>query len=137
MVERAKEEEIESVRGSFLSSFQCIFTHADGVDRLLMAVGFLGCVGDGLSTPLMFLISGMTVNSIAGASPNFTDKVAGNAVKLLYLAASSFIAAFLVIFHAGVLLDEDGPAAGIEDEATLSGGCSPARCHLLRPQGRI
>ncbi|PKA63590.1 Putative multidrug resistance protein [Apostasia shenzhenica] len=69
--------------------------HADGVDRLLMAVGFLGCVGEGLSTPLKFLISGMTVNSIAGASPNFTDNVAGNAVKLLYLAAGSFIVAFL------------------------------------------
>ncbi|KAA8533066.1 hypothetical protein F0562_033401 [Nyssa sinensis] len=35
------------------SFIRSIFTHADGIDILLMIVGFMGAVGDGVSTPVL------------------------------------------------------------------------------------
>ncbi|KAG5572892.1 hypothetical protein H5410_062658 [Solanum commersonii] len=43
-----------------------IFMHADGVDILLMTLGFLGAVGDGATFPVMLIATSKLMNIIAG-----------------------------------------------------------------------
>ncbi|KAG6656427.1 hypothetical protein I3843_04G021200 [Carya illinoinensis] len=80
-------------------SIRSIFMHADGVDLWLMALGILGSVGDGFSTPLVLFISSRLMNNIGVASvsltQNFLCNFNRNAVALVYLACGSFVACFL------------------------------------------
>ncbi|OIW22050.1 hypothetical protein TanjilG_31818 [Lupinus angustifolius] len=80
-------------------SIRSIFTHADSQDWFLMALGFIGTIGDGFSIPLVLLITSKMMNDSGGFSINigsdFINKMNQNAVDLLYLALGSFIACFL------------------------------------------
>ncbi|KAF8010919.1 hypothetical protein BT93_J1528 [Corymbia citriodora subsp. variegata] len=80
-------------------SLRSIFMHADAVDKLLMALGFLGAVGDGFSTPLVLFVSSRLMNHIGDVSSSttstFLQNINKNAVALLYLACGSFVACFL------------------------------------------
>ncbi|KAF7136372.1 hypothetical protein RHSIM_Rhsim08G0063100 [Rhododendron simsii] len=51
-------------------SFRSIFMRSDGIDKLLMGLGFIGSVGDGLSMPIMLLFTSKIINNIGGASTN-------------------------------------------------------------------
>ncbi|KAG1326634.1 putative multidrug resistance protein [Cocos nucifera] len=85
---------------SSLSSFRTIFMHADTVDMWLMALGFLGAIGDGLSSPIMLLITSKVFNNL-GSGPSsidpsqFTHHIDKNSVNLLYLACASWVMSFL------------------------------------------
>lgn len=63
------------------SNFWSIFMHADGVDRLLMTLGLLGAVGDGVSMPAMLTITSKLTNNVGSAisssdiSSNFTHNI--------------------------------------------------------------
>lgn len=48
-----------------------IFTFADGYDVVLMILGFLGAVGDGLTVPLILLLYSRLMNTIGTASTSF------------------------------------------------------------------
>lgn len=41
-----------------------IFMHADAVDKFLMTLGFIGAMGDGLTTPLVLVVSSRLMNNI-------------------------------------------------------------------------
>ncbi|CAK9179149.1 unnamed protein product [Ilex paraguariensis] len=45
-------------------SFRSIFMHADLIDFLLMALGFFGVICDGISTPLMLVITSKLMNNL-------------------------------------------------------------------------
>lgn len=47
-------------------SFFSIFSFASGVDKLLMTIGFLGSVGDGISMPAMLLLTSKLLNNVGG-----------------------------------------------------------------------
>ncbi|XP_072995969.1 putative multidrug resistance protein [Typha latifolia] len=83
--------------GGGVRSFFTIFNHADAVDKLLMAIGFLGAVGDGLSTPVMLFITSKIMNNL-GNGPNavaeFPHKIDENARNLVFLACGSWVVAF-------------------------------------------
>lgn len=68
------------------ASISTIFQHADGIDLLLMAMGFLGAVGDGLCTPVMFLIMSRLMNSLghgpSGLPSSFLQNI--NQVYILH-----------------------------------------------------
>lgn len=51
------------------SSFMSVFIHADAVDVALMALGLVGAVGDGLSTPVRMLIFSHLANDL-GSGPD-------------------------------------------------------------------
>lgn len=51
-------------RGSIWS----IFMHADAVDCVLMLLGFIGAVGDGLTLPLTLVVTSKLMNNIGGSS---------------------------------------------------------------------
>ncbi|KAK9061732.1 hypothetical protein SSX86_018915 [Deinandra increscens subsp. villosa] len=80
-------------------SFRSIFMHADGADMFLMALGFLGAVGDGIAMPTMLLITSTIMNNIGDSSSfsmdTFTDKINQNAVNLCYMAIGIWVACFL------------------------------------------
>ncbi|GAV73076.1 ABC_tran domain-containing protein/ABC_membrane domain-containing protein [Cephalotus follicularis] len=80
-------------------SIRSIFMHADFADFMLMALGLIGAVGDGFSTPLMLFITSKLMNDIGGGSTSiadtFTHNINKNAVTLLYLACGSWVSCFL------------------------------------------
>lgn len=75
-----EEEGIGNQRKSS-GSFRSIFMHSDGIDKLLMGLGFIGSLGDGLSTPAMLLFTSKIINSIGSASA--TDISSHNVNKVL------------------------------------------------------
>ncbi|KAG5535022.1 hypothetical protein RHGRI_022957 [Rhododendron griersonianum] len=84
---------------SNIGSFRSIFMHADGYDMLLMGLGFLGALGDGLTTPAIMLVMSKLINSIGGSSlstiDNLSQIVDKNAKKLCYVALAQWLACFL------------------------------------------
>ncbi|KAI3793978.1 hypothetical protein L1987_36602 [Smallanthus sonchifolius] len=80
-------------------SFRPVFMHADRADMFLMAVGFLGAVGEGIGLPAIIFYTSTIMNNIGDFSslPSdvFTDKINQNAVSLCYLAIAIWVACFL------------------------------------------
>nr|XP_043631201.1 ABC transporter B family member 15-like [Erigeron canadensis] len=80
-------------------SFRSLLMHADGTDMLLMALGFLGAVGDGMGLPVRIIFATAILNSIGGSStlPKdvYVDKINKNAVNLCYLSIGTYFACFL------------------------------------------
>ncbi|CAL9248278.1 unnamed protein product [Arabidopsis halleri] len=79
-------------------SIRSIFMHADGVDWMLMALGLIGAVGDGFTTPIVFFISSMLLNDLGSSSFNdktFMQAISKNAIALLYVACASWVICFL------------------------------------------
>ncbi|XP_076912018.1 ABC transporter B family member 15-like [Bidens hawaiensis] len=80
-------------------SFRSIFMHADRVDMVLMTLGVLGAVGDGIAMPTMLLITSTIMNNIGDSNSFsmdvFTDKINENAVNLCYMAIGIWVACFL------------------------------------------
>ncbi|KAH0736466.1 hypothetical protein KY285_012173 [Solanum tuberosum] len=76
-----------------------IFMHADGVDILLMTLGFLGAVGDGASFPVMLIAIAKLMNIIGGLNTsnvlNFRHNINENVMLLIYVACAKWIACFL------------------------------------------
>ncbi|GFY83042.1 hypothetical protein Acr_02g0012820 [Actinidia rufa] len=73
--------------------------HMDRVDALLMALGFLGAIGQGLSIPVTLLATIEIMNNIGGASTLaadvFTHNINKNAVFVCYVACGQWAACFL------------------------------------------
>nr|XP_043631309.1 ABC transporter B family member 15-like [Erigeron canadensis] len=80
-------------------SLRSIFMHADGADMVLMTLGLLGAIADGISTPTMLLITSKIMNSIGDSSSlsmdTFIDQINQNAVYLCYMAIGIWVACFL------------------------------------------
>ncbi|PWA52634.1 AAA+ ATPase domain-containing protein [Artemisia annua] len=73
-----------------------MFHYADGIDKLLMLCGTIGCIGDGLMSPLTMIILGGIIDEYGGGEPNFTNDVVDKyALKLLILAIGVATAAFI------------------------------------------
>ncbi|WZZ74253.1 hypothetical protein YC2023_085623 [Brassica napus] len=79
------------------ASIRSIFMHADGVDWMLMGLGLIGAVADGLITPIYLLIIGLILNDLGGSSSDrtFMKAISKNALVLLYVAAASWVICFL------------------------------------------
>ncbi|CAL9779206.1 unnamed protein product [Musa acuminata subsp. burmannicoides] len=87
-----------SSSSSSMSSFWTIFMHADATDVMLMTMGFIGAVGDGLSMPTMLYMTSKIFNNFGNgrsALSVFTDTIDKSAVYLLFLACGSFVVSFL------------------------------------------
>ncbi|CAA3004003.1 ABC transporter B family member 15-like [Olea europaea subsp. europaea] len=80
-------------------SFRSIFMHADSYDALLMSLGLLGAIGDGISMPVTFLVTSKLMNTFGSATisltQNFTQRINENAVLLCYMACGQWVACFL------------------------------------------
>lgn len=78
-------------------SLRSIFIHADVVDKLLMGLGLIGAVGDGVSMPVVLLVTSRLMNNIGNSSGtnSFTQNITKNAVVMCYVACGQWIACFL------------------------------------------
>ncbi|KAK6928250.1 ABC transporter-like, ATP-binding domain [Dillenia turbinata] len=78
-------------------SIRSIFMHADGIDKLLMVLGFIGAVGDGFGIPVTLVVTSKLMNNIGGASSSvsFSSKINQNALSLCYVSMAYWVACFL------------------------------------------
>ncbi|CAA7051980.1 unnamed protein product [Microthlaspi erraticum] len=65
---------MKKMRMKSWESTRSIFMHADGVDWMLMGLGFIGSIGDGCITPTVFLIIGLILNDL-GVTELFDENV--------------------------------------------------------------
>ncbi|KAK1415749.1 hypothetical protein QVD17_31535 [Tagetes erecta] len=73
-----------------------MFYYADGIDKLLMLFGTIGCLGDALMSPLTMLILSGIINDYGGDDVSFSNDIVDKyALKLLILAIGVGIAAFI------------------------------------------
>ncbi|XP_015898197.2 putative multidrug resistance protein [Ziziphus jujuba] len=73
-----------------------MFRYADGLDKLLMFLGTLGSLGDGLQNPLMMYILSDVINSYGSSNGSLTnDDVDKFALRLLYAAIGVGLSAFV------------------------------------------
>ncbi|XP_073002722.1 putative multidrug resistance protein [Typha latifolia] len=97
-MENSRKNRSPSSSSSATRSFFSIFMHADAVDDVLMVLGLIGAAGDGLSTPVMLLITSKIMNDLGDgpdAFSEFTRKINENARNLVFLACGSWVMAFL------------------------------------------
>ncbi|KAJ0017257.1 hypothetical protein Pint_10095 [Pistacia integerrima] len=79
-------------------AFYKLFAFADKKDVVLMVVGTVGAIANGLSQPFMTLFFGQLINSFAATNTsNVIHEVSKIAVKFLYLAVGTGIASFLQV----------------------------------------
>ncbi|XP_059662526.1 putative multidrug resistance protein [Cornus florida] len=73
-----------------------MFRYADGVDKLLMLLGTLGSIGDGLQTPLMMFVLSNVINDYGDINIKVTtDTVNKYSLRLLYVAILVGLSAFV------------------------------------------
>ncbi|PON42312.1 ABC transporter [Parasponia andersonii] len=73
-----------------------LFRYADGTDKLLMVFGILGCIGDGLMTPLTMLVLSRLINDYGVANPSLSNDVVDRySLRMLYVAIGVGISAFI------------------------------------------
>ncbi|CAI9097355.1 OLC1v1033757C1 [Oldenlandia corymbosa var. corymbosa] len=87
-----KEKEEES-KGK-PSSFRLVFKHADGLEKLLMTLGTIGCIVDGMSTSAHMIVLSNLMNAYGRGSVTLHD-VNKYALYLLYVAFAVGSGAFL------------------------------------------
>ncbi|GAU17718.1 hypothetical protein TSUD_07800 [Trifolium subterraneum] len=85
---KAKDEKTETV------PLYKLFSFADPLDRLLMLVGTVGAIGNGLSIPLMLLIFGSLINSFGDSTDsNVVDEIS----KVIFSLVSCICIPFIVL----------------------------------------
>ncbi|KAI4335102.1 hypothetical protein L6164_013781 [Bauhinia variegata] len=77
--------------------FYKLFTFADSLDRLLMTVGTIAAMGNGVTMPLMTIIMGDLIDSFGKDSKMVMHGVSKVALRFVYLAMGAFAAAFLQV----------------------------------------
>ncbi|KAE9609966.1 hypothetical protein Lal_00006438 [Lupinus albus] len=80
-------------------SFYKLFSFADSWDHLLMFIGTISAVANGISFPLMTIIIGDTIDAFGG-NANTTQvvhEVSKASLKFVYMGAGAFVAAFLQV----------------------------------------
>ncbi|KAF6998259.1 hypothetical protein CFC21_014393 [Triticum aestivum] len=94
----AAEGEEESVGQQEKVSFMGMFRYADGTDLLLMLVGTVAALANGVSQPLMTIIFGDTLNAFGDATgDDVLQRVNKVVLKFVYLGIGTTIVSFLQV----------------------------------------
>ncbi|KAL6615850.1 hypothetical protein ACP70R_038120 [Stipagrostis hirtigluma subsp. patula] len=79
-------------------SFAALFRYADGTDVLLMLVGTVAAVANGVSQPLMTVIFGQVINAFGGATTDDVLRRVNEAVlNFVYLGIGTAVVSFLQV----------------------------------------
>ncbi|KAL3652976.1 ABC transporter B member 11 [Castilleja foliolosa] len=90
---RVEEEQKEVINAV---PFYKLFAFSDSKDKLLMIVGTIGALGNGISLPLMTVLFGQLINSFGDNQTHGVVAVVSRvALKFVYLAIGCGVAAFL------------------------------------------
>ncbi|KAL2524305.1 ABC transporter B family member 9 [Abeliophyllum distichum] len=91
-----KEEQALKKKDDEKVPFYKLFAFADRLDVVLMIVGSISAVGNGLAQPIMTLIFGQLINSFAGTDQkHVVREVSKISLKYVYLAVGAGLASFL------------------------------------------
>eukprot|EP00258_Populus_trichocarpa_P025344 XP_024441363.1 ABC transporter B family member 11 isoform X2 [Populus trichocarpa] len=92
--ERSKEDEKTKT-----VPFPKLFSFADSTDTVLMIIGSIGAVGNGISLPLMSILLGDVINSFGQNqhNENVVHLVSKVSLKFVYLAVGSGVGSFLQV----------------------------------------
>ncbi|PIN18761.1 Multidrug/pheromone exporter, ABC superfamily [Handroanthus impetiginosus] len=77
--------------------FRKLFSFADYYDKVLMTIGTIAAIGNGLSQPLMSLVFGDLVDAFGKAQNDPLSVVSKVSLKFVYLALGCGVAAFLQV----------------------------------------
>ncbi|KAL2978117.1 hypothetical protein AAZX31_13G101400 [Glycine max] len=73
-----------------------LFSFADPLDNLLMFLGTVGAIGNGVSIPLTILMFGNMINAFGGTeNSNVVDEVSKVSLKFVYFAVGTFLLSLL------------------------------------------
>ncbi|KAK7286924.1 hypothetical protein RJT34_22287 [Clitoria ternatea] len=94
---RGKEDKSKGKEKPETVPFHKLFTFADAIDILLMAVGTIGAFGNGLGLPFMTLLFAQVIDSFGSnqGSPNMLEQVSKVSLKFVFLGVGCGVAAFL------------------------------------------
>lgn len=81
--------------------FHKLFAFADSFDKLLMIVGSIGAIGNGVSMPLMTVLFGELVDSFG---QNQTNNVVSVVSKVIHLSLFSHLSLFLDLLCSNCIL---------------------------------
>ncbi|URD76940.1 ABC transporter B family member [Musa troglodytarum] len=83
----------------FTVPFYRLFSFADSTDVILMVLGSLGALGNGLALPLMTVLFGDLIQSFGGASDvhDVLRRVSKVALEFIYLAVGAGVVSFLQV----------------------------------------
>ncbi|KAK3161655.1 hypothetical protein QOZ80_1BG0079810 [Eleusine coracana subsp. coracana] len=92
--EKKKDEEVAAKKVSLLGMFR----YADRLDVLLMVIGTVGSVANGMAEPIMALLFGNVINSFGqSTSENILRIVSKVVLDFVYLGIGSAVASFLQV----------------------------------------
>ncbi|XP_019418665.1 PREDICTED: ABC transporter B family member 11-like [Lupinus angustifolius] len=77
-----------------------LFSFADSTDIMLMVVGTIGAMGNGIAMPIMTILLGQVINTFGSNqtnNANVVDDVSKICLKFVYLAMGTGVAAFLQV----------------------------------------
>ncbi|KAG8077649.1 hypothetical protein GUJ93_ZPchr0007g4641 [Zizania palustris] len=79
-------------------SFTGLFRYADGMDLLLMVVGTVSALANGVSQPLMTVVFGQVINAFGGATnDNVLSRVNEAVLNFVYLGIATAVVSFLQV----------------------------------------
>ncbi|KAI4968971.1 hypothetical protein ZWY2020_046301 [Hordeum vulgare] len=94
----AAEGEEESAGQHQKVSFMGLFRHADGKDQLLMLVGTVAALANGMTTPLMTVFFGDVLDAFGGATDaNVLHRVNKVVLNFVYLGIGAAVISFLQV----------------------------------------
>uniref|UniRef100_A0A8R7P8S3 ABC transporter B family member 4 n=3 Tax=Triticum urartu TaxID=4572 RepID=A0A8R7P8S3_TRIUA len=94
----AAEGEEESLGQQEKVSFMGMFRYADGTDLLLMLVGTVAALANGLSQPLMTIVFGATINAFGDATDgDVLQRVNKVVLQFVYLGIATAVVSFLQV----------------------------------------
>ena len=73
-----------------------MFRYADGVDKLLMLLGTLGSIGDGLQHPLSMYILSDVINSYGSTSGSLTNDDVDKVITIIYVDVKDNVVLFMI-----------------------------------------
>ncbi|XP_066365592.1 ABC transporter B family member 9-like [Miscanthus floridulus] len=93
-----KEESGEKMVAMAKVPFHSMFKYADRTDVLLMLVGMVGALGNGMSMVIMTIIFGQMIDAFGGATPDtIVPRVSKAALNFIYLAIGTGFTSFIQI----------------------------------------
>ncbi|KAG2305223.1 hypothetical protein Bca4012_064296 [Brassica carinata] len=95
--EKKKKKKEEDEDEKTKTAFHKLFAFADSFDIILMILGTIGAVGNGLGFPIMTILFGDVID-VFGQNQNssdVSDKIAKVALKFVYLGLGTLVAALL------------------------------------------
>ncbi|PON39304.1 ABC transporter [Trema orientale] len=96
---QVNEEEIEEDKKTKTVGFHKLFSFADSIDVLLMILGTIGAIANGLCMPIMTILFGQLTDAFGNNQYNkhIVHVVSKVSLKFVYLAMGAAVAAFLQV----------------------------------------